>query len=505
MWNIAWIFLLAVFAATSFAADVVLKPANTSRLQVAMVFIEGAQIAPEQYIRLARAVQNSSNYLLWVGIPQFTLAFPEPVEMAANVERIIKSLQSAGMNTTRIFFAAHSLGGAILQDYLFSHPNMGFSQVLMGSFLLRKYRNQTYPVPTLTIGGELDGLCRVTRIMEAFYHRVLHAQEHLAVTNFPVVTVGGMTHMQFASGTPPWLVKLRDLKPEITYEQAHSAVAALVAAFIALHLGDTSSFSIISQAVDSTAVFMEPLVSAFELEGYHNFKPPCNDIPPSSACQVGSEWSRHAQVVMDGLKEAHVNDTDTFHPVDQINPIHLPHINNNCSSPTPQCILQTMTVTQNVYEVLDTLDAGIVFISASEMRVKMSSRQAVMVAAGYKNVNFNESDEFSICKIINQDSYQWALNKTSKKTLDRFMKYGEPYVMGDDEGPYNVGQEWIWDALHYKKMVNSKGDDVIDVRSPTLRTPLNFFIKASAGFHYCKLLSPARAILYGVDLCERLA
>ena len=132
MWNIAWILLLPVFAATSFAADVVLKPTNTSRPQVAMVFIEGAQIAPEQYIPLARAVQNSSNYSLWVGIPQFTLAFPEPVEMAANVEQIIKSLQSAGMNTTRIFFAAHSLGGVILQDYLFSHPNMGFAQVLMG-------------------------------------------------------------------------------------------------------------------------------------------------------------------------------------------------------------------------------------------------------------------------------------------------------------------------------------------------------------------------------------
>ena len=33
--------------------------------------------------------------------------------------------------------------------------------------------------------------------MEAFYHRVLHAPDkHLAVMNFPVVAVGGMTHMQ---------------------------------------------------------------------------------------------------------------------------------------------------------------------------------------------------------------------------------------------------------------------------------------------------------------------
>ena len=32
------------------------------------------------------------------------------------------------------------------------------------------------------------------------------------------------------------------------------------------------------------------------------------------------------------------------------------------------------------------------------------------------------------------------------------------------------------------------------VQSPTMRTPTDYFIKASAGFHYCKLLSPFRAL-----------
>ena len=80
-------------------------------------------------------------------------------------------------------------------------------------------------MPNLTVGGELDGLTRVTRIMEAYYHQVYGGSDYKTV----VVLVEGMTHMQFASGDPPLLVKERDLKPEISYEQAHSIVANITA------------------------------------------------------------------------------------------------------------------------------------------------------------------------------------------------------------------------------------------------------------------------------------
>ena len=487
--------VLSMCIACSVGDDVILKPLKQGRPQVGMVFIQGAQIKPEQYIPLATAIQNASNNSLWVGIPDFTFDIPEPIEISEKVERVIKSLQMAGMNTTSIFFAAHSLGGISLQDYLYKNPSMGFAQVLMGSFLMRKYRNQTYPVPTLTIGGELDGLCRVTRIMEAYYHSIMHSgNRNDSIKSCPVTIIEGMSHMQFASGDPPQLVKDRDLRPEISYEQAHKAVASVVKAFFELHLGRSGSFSIIAKAVDNTGLFMVPIVTAFELEGYHNFKPPCNGNPPSQACTLGSKWSEHAQDIMGSLKEAILNDSDAFHPVWQINPVHLPHIMNKCSSPTKGCMLQTKSVTQNIYDELDKMDTGYVPISASEMRVKMSSRQAIMEAAGYPNVNFNTSDGSSICKIINQASYNWALLNASKITVMRFQKFGEPYVMGEDEGPYNAGPLWIWDPLRYHKTQNSSNDDIIEIRSPMMRTPTDYFLKPAAGFHYCKLLSPARAM-----------
>lgn len=178
-------------------------------------------------------------------------------------------------------------------------------------------------------------------------------------------------------------------------------------------------------ASHATFEFLEPIMTAYKMEGLYHLKPPCNDKPHTPACAVGSKWSEHAQGIMGGLTKATVNDTDQFHPIYQLNPTHLPHVNSKCSAPDSSCVLQTNTVTQNVYELLDGFDTGFFATSASEMRVLLKSRQAIMEGAGYKNVDFNTSDGSSLCKEINQAAYRWALNSTGSDTAQRFQKYGD--------------------------------------------------------------------------------
>ena len=475
--------------------DMVWKPLKKVEQSVALIVIQGAQIAPKQYAPLVAALQNISQYSLWVGIPDYHFDVPEPLEIGSGIDRILNSMKSMGMNESiPIFFAGHSLGGVILQDYLQSRSTISKGQILLGSFLLEKYRNVTYNVPTLTIGGELDGLTRVTRIMEAYYHQVLTASDQTtAMTNFPVIVINGMTHLQFASGDPPPLVKLRDLKPEISYEEAHNTAATYITAFISLHTGDSSALKVITSAVQSSGEFLQPIITAYTQEGFYQFKPPCYNNAQSSKCTYGCPWTECAQTIMGGLTEAKLVDKDAFHPVYQINPVHLPHILNNCSKPDNSCVLQTVTVSQNIYDKGDDMDTGFISTSASEIKAKLKSRQAIMEAAGYKNVDFNTSDGSSICKIINQASYDWAKNISGDKTLARFERFGVPMVMGEDKGPYNAGPLWIWTSLSLSKATNSSGGAILEVRAPMMRTPTDYFIKASAGFHYCKLLSPARA------------
>lgn len=109
----------------------------------------------------------------------------------------------------------------------------------MGSTLTREHRSIQadgttwfdYPVPTLTIGGTKDGMMRISRIAEAFWHsaeNINQDQQDL----FPVVALDGVSHMQFMSGEPPKAVKKRDLKPDISEENAHQQVAATIVDFI---------------------------------------------------------------------------------------------------------------------------------------------------------------------------------------------------------------------------------------------------------------------------------
>ena len=479
------------------ADDVVLKPIRKSDTEVALVFIQGADIKPAQYVPLAQSVQNASEYALWVGIVECLLDLPAPLDVSEGVSRILSTMKSSGMTATSVFFAGHSLGGMALQDYLYNDVKDAPGQMLLGSFLLRRYRNVTYPVPTMTIGGELDGLARVTRIMEEYYHRVLHASEErkIASATFPVVVVEGMSHMQFASGDPPSLVKDRDFQPEISYDEAHAIVGSLMASFIAVQLGDTSQQQVIDDALSNTGAFVQPLIAAYEEEGFYNFVPPCYNTPPNPSCTIGCPWTERAQQIMGGLKEASVIVTDAFHPVDQINPVHLPHIWDNCTGgDVPSCTLNVTTVSQAIYDELDSLDTGFYPTSASEIRAKLKARQAVMEASGMGNVDFNVSDGSSLCAIINTASFDWSYMLTAPKTWARFEKFGEPIVMGADKGPYNAGPLWIWNPLSYEKTTDASDEAIVLVQSPMMRTPTDYFLPVAAGFHYCKLLSPARAI-----------
>ena len=105
---------------------------------------------------------------------------PEPILIDHYVSDMIKELKEKhGFTGDKIFMAAHSLGGVMAQDYIKSNPDLIKGSILMGSVLLRGKRNITdsgethfdYKTPTLTLLGEKDGLLRISRGAEAFWHQ----------------------------------------------------------------------------------------------------------------------------------------------------------------------------------------------------------------------------------------------------------------------------------------------------------------------------------------------
>lgn len=206
--------------------DVLMTPIEAKKgSEACLIFIDGAEISPQQYIPLLKQIQLQSSLKLWVGAPHFPLNTPNPLKLDEGINRVLTTLQSSGMNTTTIFIAGHSMGGAVVQTWTNENADLITGQILMGSFLTRVWKNKEYKfhysVPTLTIGGELDGLARVTRFAEAFYTQITVASDpNLASLKFPVTVVRGLSHMQFASGDPPKLVFERDLLPEVFFENS---------------------------------------------------------------------------------------------------------------------------------------------------------------------------------------------------------------------------------------------------------------------------------------------
>jgi len=497
----------------------ILKPLGSGP-EVVLVLLPASNMKPVQYLPLAKAVQDfslSSPMALWVGLAAFDRdEARDSKSMGEAIGSTLSVMVSMGLKQPlgSLFLAAHSQEptAALLQDYLAGNSTLSqgiHGLILLGAFLKRSYRSSPIPFPILTIGGELDGVCRITRVMEEYVHRVMMPSG--PANSSPVVVVGGMTHLQFASGEPSPLIKKYDLKPEINDSVATNATSHIVSSFVSGNfLQAEASWEYLNSVVADTGTLLGPLIEAYSMEGAYKFKPPCYENPPSTACQVGSQWTEVAMTALADLDVIKLADEDAFHPADEIIPTyHHPKIASQpCTAPSPSCLVNVTSVTDNIYDK-DERDTGLVPTSACEMRAKLKSRQSVLLTGGYSNVSLNTTDGGSWCQRLNQLAYISALaNYTSPAAKERFVKYGSPMRMVEDRGCQHNGGLWIYLPIKYSyEESQDKKGVFLAVSSVQLTTDVKYPIGIFAGMHYCKLLSPARVAewVYVDGLREQLS
>ncbi|CAK0904075.1 unnamed protein product, partial [Prorocentrum cordatum] len=517
---------------------VILKPpAGKTGEPAAWIVLPGAQIDMATYRPLAEAVQQKVSMPLWVAVlGTYLTPSPIPPEVGPRIDYVLSEMKDQGLDLDKVklFYGGHSLGSVFIQDHLHKYhgdtgPMSGkievLGQVLMGGFIQRKYvyPNWTYPVSTLTIGGELDGLARPTRIAEAYYH----SQDRL--NDFPVAVVKGMTHMQFSSGEPPLLVKLRDLQPEITYGQAYAAVASLVAPYFEKRAGLVEHlefmlmplFVLRPSHLDYTMEFVTPMIRAYELEGNRWFNAmdqvggPGEKHCVKGGCPSKSAWAPEAQRVIsdvDGwtltVDNQYVDCSSTPLTGEEF---HLPAITGDAAQ---KALITTYSQghwddTQPSWfdwkEVFDQFDTGFVATSAEEIGTKLASRQCTLIqGVGDVNASFSVDDP-QFCAMTNKKAYEWAQAAAATASLDRFHKHGQKYVFGDDISKAG-GPSFLYARLQFNEKTDSSGESVIEVASPMQKTEIDYWekhfgpiprpsaIPDPGCFHYCKLLSPARAM-----------
>ncbi|MGB0563578.1 MAG: alpha/beta hydrolase [Spirulinaceae cyanobacterium] len=522
-----WLFVQLVqltYANNWLGEPIVLPPPTTAGKTVGLIFIQGEGIPIERYEPVGVAIQAAATDLqLWVGIPKFIGNSPIPRETGLVIDQAIAALKQAGMppeqDLAGLFFIAHSAGGIAIQKYLQSFPHRANGQILTGSFLEKSYLSgltetgQTlisYNVPTLTIGGTLDGLARITRIAAAFWYQQLNAAMSGDRDRFPVLAIEGATHMQFASGEATSYVAAFDLKPQIPETETHQQVAQLAYHFICTQLPDDdaqASRDFLAQQRDQSQQCLQPLLDALQLEGYNGFKPACyaraEDNPRNvPSCTPYSPWVQNdANSIMAGADASPVPFTvaaiDSFHRSYTTDPfhepsVHIPQIRNSCSGDESACQLVVSSVSQALYDLLDALDTGFFPIAAFSLRTKLNSRQNFWAHAGVSDPDFKTTDGHSRGAEINQAAYAWALDHAAATAKTYFEEQGVPLVMGDDfQCLIKAGPFWIWNYPKFKYIDQYRA---CQVRSTVMKTPINYPIRSASGFHYCQLLSPAAAM-----------
>merc|ERR550525_166223 len=106
---------------------------------------------------------------------------------------------------------------------------------------------------------------------------------------------------------------------------------------------------------------------------------------------------------------------------------------------------------------------------------------------------------------MNKKAYDWARQHAGSATAARFEQHGQKYTFGEDiqksGGPLFLGAR-----LQFNEVTDSSGSKVIQVAAPAQKTEVDYWkrhfgpIPRPSGlpdpgcYHYCKLLSPARAM-----------
>lgn len=245
-----------------------------------------------------------------------------------------------------------------------------------------------------------------------------------------------------------------DIKPEITNEQARDMITDVTKAFMN-YRADVYSIEdrkILSDYAAATENFVKPLIDAFKLEGFYHLVPPCSQNPGQQPpdCLNSSPWTTSvSQLNMSSLNSANLIVTDSLRSVVGI-PEKFPSINNKCQfgPGAPACVVNVSTITENVYDFMDTFDVGLNPIAAVEVRTKMESRQSVLQAFTNQKFDFNMTDETgNRCGDINRLSLQYALDNVPQQVLNRYKTRGTQLRIGSDVGPVNNGFMWINDRL----------------------------------------------------------
>jgi len=339
-------------------------------------------------------------------------------------------------------------------------------------------------------------------VAENFYHQKARQ------TDMPVVVLLGQNHHQFASGDPPSNVKKNDLAAEVTEAVAHSEIAKVAGDFIANRMGKSTGAAV-KAAVASSATFFDPIIKAYEYEGSRWFNMPAQiGGPDEGLCIKGrcpttsfSRWAMEGQRHISSvgaplsLTNRYVMMGGSPTTGQTYNLPNVTNVNGVLVIPTfSECWWNS-----GFDDLWDNLDTGMSPTSAGEIGGKLYSRQCTINKGLGGKANFSVDDP-DFCAEINAKAFKWAFDTATARTRTRYTNKGVKMIWGPDLARH-TGPTWLFDRITYERSGASM--KVSSIMQKTQETywedtfgpiPRPDGLPDPGCYHYCKMLSPARAL-----------
>ena len=354
----------------------------------------------------------------------------------------------------------NSLSGHCLQDYA-KASNLK-ALILMGSTLSRKTVLRSYPIPVLTLAAELDGLTRITRIVDEYEKLTVNKLSFFkGLYKTPVILIEGANHAQFGSGNITSLLKPYDLKASITVDQAHRMIGKYFDAFL------TVTFSADDSKIDEA---INELSEAF-LNSVKKFQP-FLDVRNLDTDGKESMWTILAQDFFAGEYPDRVAVSNKILE----NPWFF-GTEPSTSMAAGSMIVDTVALI-HAADKSDRVQMVMDMESPREIDMKLVAKNAIWKALAGQNDTALRSEP-NTCKSLNDLALILALYASSETARERYLTQGRQIVLETDA---MRGANILWAPSPLQMWEDEAG---LHVRSIALVTSRD---------HYCKVMSPYRAM-----------
>jgi hypothetical protein len=452
-----------------------------------LIFIPGGDVPNENYTLTSKAIQKAAkNIRLTVVVPSFFRNLCVISCTASNLCSPMKAVVDAAVKLTNFsgdfrkdaYLAGHSLGATcanyLMQGYTTDAgvpPYAGL--VAMGGYVDEQGKGSlpSYATPLLTLGAELDGgLARPSKLaLWARQARDDVAKELKDAWTKPVIVLPDIDHSDFCPG----FAVPGDLPSASTREAALDSIGEAVAAFLTVQVGSNGVDEARATLQKLSALsdeIMDPVLKALDLEtvgGTGLFKP-----------GAASPWCARAQQKMAGLSAADaalLTVEDSYkaggHEFEHSR-VHYELL--------PGGKLRVNTTSHCTYNI-DIANVG--------MRNAATNVGCKLIGANRVAEELKVKTNTSVtCGDMNKEAVAVAESLASRRVYDRYAASGRKWCFLEDTTVTgNIGPLFLLTGI----TLEERGD-CLAVGALKLQTELDS--KLFPGVHYCKVLSPARAL-----------